>query len=224
MTTRHKTVSDINCTVNYLRKLSKELNSICTPWQLKYTYITAFPFHFPSDVTWSTGSVSLCAKDKGRELSGRCSGSRWMSVSDVISWVLSQSRAWDTAAPEWRLLRVNIGEVLSKQSCMDQDAFFNRQIYFAGCHLLVTLQKPPTGFYYIYLCVLMTSASFVISVNYVLLSVKCSLWPSGSGSDMLDFYVFWLKIHCTVTPPQTIWEAFLLHSECIPFLWISAVL
>lgn len=124
-------------------------------------------------------------------------GTDFMAVTRLSGWVsLSPLTRMCLNKPTW----------WSSVRCLFQPAG-----YFAGCHLLVTLQKPPTGFI-IFICMLMTSASFVISVNHVLPSVNCSLWQPGSGLDPCDFYVFWLNLHCTITPQQTSGEAPFLHS------------
>lgn len=131
------------------------------------------------------------------------------------------------AAAEWRGLQ---GEHRGSSfqailyASPHQDAFSDRQIYFAGWHLLVTLQKPPTVFYSFYLCALMTSASFLIDVNHVSVSVKTvfdsqnQLWTRLIL--MFSDYKFTAQSDHS-KPPE---KPFLLLSECIPFLWISVVL
>lgn len=167
-------------------------------------------------------SVSAKDRQRGRELSGRCSGSCWMSVSDVVSCVLSQSRACVTGAPERRGLqgehrRNSFQAVLIDN--LHQASFFNIQIYFAGCHLFVTLQKQPTDFCYIYL-----SCSWqvhpLLSVWIIFYLVLNAVFDRFGPAWLL---AFWLKIPA-VTPQQTIWEAFLLHCQCIPLFRISVVL
>lgn len=106
--------------------------------------------------------------------------------------------------------RVSIGEVHSKQSCMESSprCLFQQAELFCWMRPSCNPAKTTHVFIiFIYACSWQVQPLLSEWITF-LLSVKCGLWQSGSGLELLYFYVFWLNIHCRVTPQHTIWEAF----------------